>query len=53
MATNQKTPKADDEREPLEIPAGGMENARASLGKGWDCVTEFLSICLCRDFNTP
>lgn len=52
-AKNQKTPEAEDRREPLEISAGGTENARTSLGKGWDHVTEFLSIYLCRDFNTP
>lgn len=52
-AKNQKTPKAKDGRKPLEIFPGGMKNVRTSLGKGRDHVTEFLSVCLCRDFDTP
>lgn len=37
----------------MEIFPDGMKNVRTSLGKGRDHVTEFLSDCLCRDFDTP
>lgn len=53
LTESQKTPKAKDGRKPLEIFPGGMKNVRTSLGKGLDHVTEFLSVCLCRDFDTP